>query len=438
MSIINASNFFHEILKRSVQETPALIPPLASIVAEYANEARFGQEAYAASQRQILGFSNVDQLLPELRDIAIEYTPSFGFLFPAEELSGRKIGAIFNHFFSKKFFCKEKVNAFETIENLKDIENFNEWASLLTPEQINLGLAGIISENLETAFILAAGRGNANIVHEWIQCDRFKDISATDLGAALWHAANGGHVDVVNTLIRCPRFAEISPKYFGLALKGASTGGHADIVNILMSCNHFTQVSAQDLGEALYSAAHGGHPGIVNTLIVCDLFAEISPEDFGWALQRAVEEGHPDVVNALIDCGRFAEIPAPDFRKAFNWAAREETRKWALRFAINNVDRYSNSVDALIRCSRFAEIPIEDLEEALQRAAASGHASAVDRFLTFSDRMHPEILEKSAQLAETRGFPKVGEAIRAKMPHSSRPIITFFQALIRPTRRARA
>ena len=170
-------------------------------------------------------------------------------------------------------------------------------------------LSGVSLANLNIALIMAAGKGNLEIVKYLI--GKGAD-SHTDYEKGLENAAFHGHLHMVKYLIEKgarPRSNN------DLALRWAAKSGHLEIIKYLIEKGSNFHINNE---EALRNAAENGHLEVVKFLV--ENGADIHADD-EVALLWAANRGHFEIVKYLVKQGANVDLALNSIRPYGNITA---------------------------------------------------------------------------------------------------------------------
>ena len=156
--------------------------------------------------------------------------------------------------------------------------------------------------------ILAAAKGNLEIVSELLKA--YPDVNVQDPSnySALMRAVQHGHFEIVQALLEAKANVDLQCRPFGnSALILAVKNGDLKMVQALLAAQANPALEVSLLGgtrvTALMIAATDGHLEIVHALLKAGCDVNQKTLSAGSALTRAASNGHLQVVQALINAG---------------------------------------------------------------------------------------------------------------------------------------
>ena len=177
------------------------------------------------------------------------------------------------------------------------------------------------NHNGDSALILAAWYGHAEMVERLLTVRSDVNLSNRDGNTALNCAALKGHLDVVVLILDEDPDLEVADEVTGkTALLKASYAGHTEVVEELLKCGADPDTADDNGYTSLAFAASFCHHAVLHSLLRHS--AEPDPKDtFGVTpLMHAATRGDADTLGALLQAGAHVDEVDVDGRSAVDYA----------------------------------------------------------------------------------------------------------------------
>lgn len=203
------------------------------------------------------------------------------------------------------------------------------------------------SGNGGTALIIATQKGFTDIAIKLVSAGADVDAKAKNGNTALLVAAQKGYTEIVSKLISAGADVDLQAANGTTALIIAVRRGFTEIANQLV--NTGTDVNAADSkgNTPLMIAAYEGDTAIVRMLI--DAKAEVNAQEKNGktALMQAASGGYAEIVRMLIDANADASLQEKSGKTAFLLAEGRKYRDVALMLVGREVDKLAGSAARL-------------------------------------------------------------------------------------------
>lgn len=221
-------------------------------------------------------------------------------------------------------------------------------------------------QNGQTPLIIAAEKGNVEIVHELIKRNVQVNIQDEDGWTALIAACKEGHYDIVKELLECGAKVQLPDLGGWSPLVWASYKGHGDIVRELLDYGADPNERGQHGMTALIWASGRGHSAVVNHLLDAGANPDAADKYGTTALVWGCRKGHLGTVKSLLE--KNANVNTASSR---GWTPLIMAAKGG----------YTEVVDCLLEREPHINVTDQEGNSALAWSAKHGHEEIVQRLL---------------------------------------------------------